>query len=254
MMPLTIAAVAFAFAFAASMAGMQCQRAIPEHHRAGDSKDAAKLVLALIVTLTALVLGLLVTTAKRGYMAQEQEIKQLTANVILLDRILVNYGPAADDARAVLRSAIPLVAERIWHESGSSGAHGHQLLTPEAPAEMLYGSIDALSPKTATEKALKARAFAVVADIGRTRFLLFEQSGSNVAVPFMVIIIVWVSVIFWGFGLLAPRNGTLVALLLICSMSVALAIFLILELDTPFQGLLKLPSAPLLNALAPLAR
>ena len=79
--------------------------------------------------------------------------------------------------------------------------------------------------------------------------LLFEQGGRSIPTPFLVLLVFWLTVIFLSFGLFAPPNATVIATLFLCALSVSGAIFLILELDRPFGGLIQISSAPLRNTL-----
>ena len=84
--------------------------------------------------------------------------------------------------------------------------------------------------------------------------LLIEQSGSSIPLPFLVLLVLWLAVIFASLGLFAPRNGTVYAVMLVCALSASSAIFLILEMDQPFEGLLEISDAPLRNAVIQLNR
>jgi hypothetical protein len=91
-------------------------------------------------------------------------------------------------------------------------------------------------------------------DLGRTRVLLFERLGSSIPVPFLVVLVFWLAIIFASFGLFAPRNATVVATFFVCALSVSGAIFLILELDRSFEGFIQVSSAPLRVALAQISQ
>ena len=94
-----------------------------------------------------------------------------------------------------------------------------------------------------------ARALDVTSDLAKTRLRLFTQKDSSIPVPFLVVLVFWLMVLLGGAGLLAPRNVTVVGVLLLCALSVSCALFLILELDRPFEGIMRVPSAPLREAL-----
>jgi hypothetical protein len=224
-------------------------RALPGSHLSGESKDAVKLGLTLIATLTALVLGLLVASAKGTYDTQNSAVKQLSANVILLDRVLAGYGPQTKEARELLRRAAARMQERIWPADGArSGDLSLGGARPEI--ELFYNMVANLAPKNDAQRTLKARALDITIDLGRTRTALFAQRGSSIPLPFLVVLVVWLIVLFTGYGILAPRNATVVAMMVVCILSVAAALFLILELDRPFEGLLRISSAPLDDAIA----
>ena len=123
-----------------------------------------------------------------------------------------------------------------------------------AKIEALYDKIEALSPRSEAQRALRSQAEATTLDMGRTRLLLFEHLDTSIPVPFLVVLVFWLCIIFASFGLFAPRNGTVIAVLCVCALSVSGAIFLILELDRSFEGLLQVSSAPFRAALAQLGR
>jgi hypothetical protein len=90
--------------------------------------------------------------------------------------------------------------------------------------------------------------------VGQARWLLFEQQGSSLSMPFLVVVVFWLTIIFVSFGAFAPSNATVVATLFVCALSVSGSIFLVLEMDRPFTGLIQISDAPLRHALAQLGR
>jgi hypothetical protein len=217
---------------------------LPEQHLSADSKDVIKLGMGLIATMSALVLALLTNSAKGSFDTQRNELTQMSASIILLDRVLAHYGPETKDARDLLKETVNNMINRMWPEEGS----GPQL-QPVA-AEAFYDKIQALSPQNDVQRQLQAQAVKISIDIGQSRWLLFEQGGRSIPMPFLVLLIFWVTVIFLSFGLFAPRNATVIVTLFLCALSLSGAIFLILELDHPFGGLVSISSAPLRSALS----
>jgi hypothetical protein len=149
-------------------------RVLPEHHLSGDSKDVIKLAMALIATLSALVLGLLIATAKGTFDTESSAVKQISVNVILLDRILANYGAETQEARDLLRRSVSLTMDRIWPEDNSRPVN---LAPGEARREthVLYDKVAELSPKNDAESSLKARALQITFDLARARYQLFVR-------------------------------------------------------------------------------
>ncbi len=230
--------------FGGSILGMVLHTVLPEHHLSADSKDVIKLGMGLTATMSALVLALLTNSAKGSFDTQRNELTQMSANIILLDRILAHYGPETKDARDLLKKTVAGMISRIWPDEGS----GPQM--EPASAEAFYDKIQALSPQNEVQRALQSQAVKMSVDIGQSRWLLFEQGGRSIPMPFLVLLIFWVTVIFLSFGLFAPRNATVIVTLFLCALSVSGAIFLILELDRPFGGLVQISSAPLHSALS----
>jgi hypothetical protein len=118
----------------------------------------------------------------------------------------------------------------------------------------VYEKIEELTPKNDAQRALQAQAMKTATDIGQARWVLFAQKGGSIPTPFLVVMVSWVTLLFASFSLFAPPNVTVVVTLLVCAFAISSAIFLILELDQPFGGMIQISSAPLRNALAQLGR
>jgi 4-amino-4-deoxy-L-arabinose transferase-like glycosyltransferase len=222
---------------------------LPEHHLASDSRDVVKLGIGLIGTMAALVLGLLVSSAKGSYDTQRSELTQISANLILLDRLLVHYGPEADGARKLLREVAIGTLHQLWPEENTAAE------APETKVgDAYFDKIQELAPRNDAERALQSQAESMSINLGQLRWLLFEQSGSAISMPMLVVLVFWLAIIFAGFGALAPRNSTVVVTLFLCALAVSGAIFLILELDHPFEGLIRLSSDPVRAAIAHLSK
>ena len=251
-MRLTVSSIAtscivFACVFGGALLGMLLRNFLPEHHLDPDSRNVVNLGMALIGTMTALVLGLLIASAKSSFDTQKSEVTQMAANIVQLDRILGRYGAGANGARAVLRRAV-LSVDQSWSEDA---ARSERLDSAQVRAEAasFYEKIQELTPRNDFEHSLQSQALQTALEIGQTRSLLVEQAGSSIPMPFLVVMVFWLAVIFASFGLFAPRNATVIATLFVCALSVSGAIFLILELDSPFSGLLQISDAPLRNAI-----
>jgi hypothetical protein len=250
MSPMAISWIVFGAVFGGALLGMILNACLPKHHLGDESKDVVKVGMGLIATMTALVLGLLTASAKSSFDAQRNGLAQLAANVGLLDRILAHYGPEASKGREQLRNAVADLLARTWPErssqSGSLDAPGRY--------ENVFETIQFLAPKSETQRSLQAAALKTGIDITQTRWLLFAEKGSSLPVPFLIVMVFWLAMLFASFSLFARPNATVVATLLVCALSVAGAIFLILELDRPFEGFMKISSEPLERALQLLGR
>jgi hypothetical protein len=253
MSSLEISAIVLACVFGGAFLAMLVGRLLPEHHLQPESKDTLKQGLALIATLSALVLGLLIAAAKGTYDTQSTAVKEMAADALLLDRVLARYGPEVKEERDLLRRSVTLILDRLWPEGNVRSVN----LTPgeaRTEAEAFYEKLLGLSPQNDTQRSLKARALDISNDLEKTRLRLFAQKESSIPLPFLVVLVFWLTIIFVSFGLFAPANATVVFTLFVCALSVAGAIFLILELDRPFGGLIQVSSAPLRDALVQLSR
>ena len=234
--------------FGGGLVGFGLRTRLPDHHLAAESKDLVKLGTGLIGTMAALVLGLMVASAKSAYDAQKAEVIDMSAKIAFLDRILHHYGSETEEVRESLRRSVTRAFERTWTEKS---ARREEEPMEGVGAWGLYDKVQALKPQDDAQRALKAQALGLVLDLGRTRWLMFEQeTSSSISVPFLVVVVFWLTIIFVSFGLFAPPNATVITTLLLSALSVSGAIFLVLELDRPFDGLVQISSAPLENVLA----
>jgi Protein of unknown function (DUF4239) len=249
MTSIEISVIIFCCLLAGALAGMALRGIIPQAHLDSDTRDLIKLGVGLIGTMSTLVLGLLVASTKGSYDAKRSEIAQMAGNVILLDRVLAHYGPETGDVRAALRSTIARMV-------GSNGTNHLEELGQSAPVggEVIFEKIQDLEPHTDAQRTLEAQAKSVAIDVGQMRWLLFAQSGTSISTPFLVIVVFWLTVLYLSFGLFAPRNATAITTLVVSALSVAAAMFLILDLDHPFSGSMQIPDTPVRNALAALGK
>ena len=246
-----IGLIVLACIFGASLLGMLMRPALSQHHLSADTKDSVKLGMGLVGTMAALILGLLVAAAKSAYDTEKSEVTQMAAKLVFLDRVLANYGPESAETRVVLRRMVEDSLSRMWPDERS---HNAQLDPIGSGGEEVHKAIQKLAPRNDVQGSLKSQAVGVVSDLGQMRWLLFEQSGSSISMPLLIVVISWLAIIFFSWGLFAPSNSIAIAALLLAAVSVSGAIFLILELDQPFDGLIHISSAPMRNALAHLGK
>jgi len=251
MNPLAVSLLVFVVVFGSAMAGLLLRTLLPKQHLSDESKRVIQLGIGLVGTMTALVLGLLVASAKASFDAQGTEITQASANVILLDRLLAHYGPETEEIREGLRSSVAHLLDVLWSEDG----HGSAQLGAESTGnEALYEKIHNLSPQNDLQRRIQSQSSNVVMNLALTRWLLFEQGAISVSRPMLIIMVFWLAIIFTSWGLFAPPNVTVIATLVVAALSVSSAIFLILEMYSPYSGLIQVSSAPLRAALAQLGR
>lgn len=235
--------------FGAVALGIISRRLLPEHHRSADTKDTVKLSMGLVATMTALLLGLLVASAKGSYDAARGNVSQMVAKVAFLDRVLNAYGPETREIRAQMRAMVQDAAERMW----PGDAHSPSQLAPNTQGgDAVFLALQRLTPQDDTQRNLKTIASTLFVELAQLRSLLYVQTVPSISRPMLVIVILWLVLIFFSFAVLAPSNSTATLALLVSAASVCGALFLILELDRPFAGLLQIPSAPLRSALASL--
>ena len=254
MTSLVMSLVAFACMVGGILLGMLLRPVLPDHHLSEESKDVVKLGVGVIATLTALVLGLLTASAKGTFDTASSELVEASAKAILLDRTMAAYGPETREARSVLRRGIASAINAAWPEEGT-GQRTAEVPGSSAVPESVQDKLLQLSPRSDTQRWLQSRALQINNEVSGTRLLLLQQqTTSALPKPFLVMLVCWVTIIFFCFSMLSPRNATVVIVLLICAFSVSSSLYLIQELDRPYHGLVKVSSGPLRNALAQVGR
>jgi hypothetical protein len=231
------------------MLGMWLSSVLPQHQLNADTKDVVKVGTGLIGTMAALLLGLLVASAKSSFDARSTEVTQMAANSILLDRALAHYGPAAGEVRGLLKIFVTRTIDEVWSNEGGQGGK-----LPSPAGGEAFDKLEELVPQSDIQRALRSQAESIMVNFGQTRLLLLAQSGTSISTTFLVVVVFWLTLLFVSFGLFAPRNATATVSLLLAAISVAGALFLILELDHPFSGLIQISNAPLRTALSVLGR
>jgi hypothetical protein len=229
--------------------GALLRRTLPRHHLNEHAKDVVRLGVGLIAAIAALVLGLLIGAAKSSFETQNTQVKQITANLVLLDSILAQYGPEALPVRRHMRNAVGPFADRLWREKQEAKAGPFET---DAGEEQVYSEIQKLAPHNDVQRSLHWHAAKISNDLAQARFMLFAESDNRIPTPFLAILAFWLVIVFASYSLFSPLNMTLFTCLSLFAFSAASAIFLILELGRPFTGLMMLSSAPLRNALGTL--
>ena len=254
MSSMTITGIVFACIFGGTLLGMILRVLLPEQHLSAESKDVVKLGMGLIGTMTALVLGLLIASAKNSFDTQRNGLAQLSANIIMLDRALAHYGTESKGVREMLRASVADMLQHTWPQENPQSGRAEAKARTEGRYEGLFEKIQGLAPKNDAQRALQAQALKAGADIAQMRWLMFAQKGSSIPTPFLVVMVCWLTLILASFSLFAPSNATVFTTLLVCALAVSSAVFLILELDRPFDGMIQISSAPLRDTLAQLGR
>ncbi len=245
---MTMGLMVFACVFGGVLFGVYLSTKVAAHHLSADSKDAMKMALGVIGTLAALVLGLLLASAKNSFDAKGNGINKVSADLVLLDRALAGYGPETRDARDLLRKSIAAVIQRVWSEEELQVAK-FDTIEAAAGLEAVEGRVRDLSPGTNAQRGLQSRALSIIGEIAQERVLMLERTKTTIPTPFLIVLVWWFTMIFACLSLFAPRNALVVAIMFACALSVSAAIVLIMDLDSPYKGVIRLSSAPLRNAL-----
>jgi len=248
---IAVSVLVFGIIMASAWIGSSLRSKIPQHHLSDESKDIIKVGIGGIVTLAALVLGLLVASAKNAYDTKYAEIQQGAAKILFLDRTLRQLGPQGQAARDTLRRFLSAKVDYAWMSSPSTAVVNPTAgYDAKSSGEQLEQLIMAITPANDSQRTLQARALQLVYDLVQTRWLIFEQSASALSVPLLAMLVFWIAVITAALSMLAPSNGTVRAVGALCAAAVASTIFMIIEFDQPFEGVMRISQAPLRNAIA----
>ena len=249
MSSLQISLIALGCLVAGVLLGMWSQNLLPEHHLSKASQDTVKLGAGMIATMSALILGLLVSSAKSSFDAMSLSIAQTGAKIIQFDHLLAEYGPETKPLREQLKQSVTARIEKIWGAQG-----GMQAVEKSNTIQDMQQRLRDLAPQTDWQKAILAQVQQISNDVWQNRLLMLEQQQEPVPTVFLVLLVFWLTLLFASFSLFAPRNFTVSAVLFVCALSVSSAVFLILEMSHPLDGYIKVSSAPLLKALEMIAK
>jgi len=244
----TISAIVLLTVFGGALLGMFLRSILPQDHLGGDAKDTVRVGIGLVLTITAMVLSLLIASAKSYFDTQSSELTDMAAKAAVLDRILAHYGPQANEARGELREIVVRMLDRMWSKQQGGGLPG------PGTNEALYDKLQGLSPQNDAQRSMQAQALSVSLALAQTRWLMYEQGAGGVATPLLLVMVFWLAIAFTSFGLFSPRNLTVAIGLFLCALAASGAVFMILEMYSPFTGLIHISDAPLRAALAHLSQ
>jgi hypothetical protein len=251
MSPTIVGMIVFTCTFGGALLGMRLRSTLPKHHLDAESRDTVKVGIGLIATMTALVLGLVTASAKGSYDAVDSAVRKTASDILTLDRVLARYGSETGEIRKGLQHAIGARMDMIWPQGSSKPPNLDPIRSAAgAEAERLPDVIRTLKPHDDSQQALQSRALDLTEVLLQARWIVLAGTETSVPLPFLVILLFWLTITFASFGLFAPRNATVLTVLFVCALSVSSAVFLILEMDTPFDGLLKVSADAMRYAVA----
>jgi hypothetical protein len=251
MVNLIIGLISFAAIFGGVLIGRFFARRLPSHHLSPETQSAVNVAVAVIGTLSALVLGLMISAANASFSTRADGVRELSLQVIRIERNLRRYGPEADDARAKLRAWATFKTQQLFPEKDQP------VPPPETGIKTLESVQDALlglTPKDERQKYLRTLCVTLSSNLIQARWSLEQHMGHSIPGPFLVLLIFWLAIVFASFGLFAPANSTAMITLLLCAVAVSGGIMMIEELDSPHSGLIRLPSESMRKALAEVAQ
>jgi len=244
-----IGGAVFACLVAATLVGMALRARLPDHHLDAASKDVIRLATAIVGTLSALALGLLIASAKTDFDSADAELRSSVARVVLLDHVLTQYGDETVEARGRLYELIETRLKSGWGDGNEDGAPGDPYDVSQT-VEPIQVAIRALSPADEAHRTLQSRALVVSGEIAEAHWMAVETGTEGLPTAFLVILVFWLAWLFATFGLQAPPNPTVFCIILVCAVSVAGAVFLVVDMAHPYIGVVHVSDEPLRSALA----
>jgi hypothetical protein len=239
--------------FAGSLCGLFLRFLLPDNHLNEDARDVVKLGTGLIATIAALLLGLLINSANNSLDTMNNELTQASTTIVELDQTLASYGPETAELRQLLRKIVVAVLETIGPENKLKEGItekvdiGKELRT-------IHRKLRSISPQNNAQTILLSQAFQEVNQLRYSRLSLLEHKKRQISGILLFVLIFWLIVIFVSFGLLAPRNKTLLGVLFVCALAVSAAIFILMEMNSPYKGFISVSADPLRTALEQLRR
>jgi 4-amino-4-deoxy-L-arabinose transferase-like glycosyltransferase len=232
--------------FGGALLGMFAARTLPGHHLGSETRSAVSVSVAVVGTLSALVLGLLISTASNSFSARSHEVTAISVDIIRIDRTLRRYGSEAQAVRAGLHTYAMAKMQELFPQQGQA------LQSNTATASMLealQNEILLLAPSDEVHRWLRSELLTLSEELSETRWLLAQQAGSSIPTPFLILLIFWLTIVFASFGLFAPPNGTAIAAVFLCSLAVSGGILMILEMDSPSTGVIRVSAEPMRHAM-----
>jgi len=246
MIHLVTGLISFAAIFAGALIGLFARRRLPGHHLSSETQSVITVSVAVLGTLSALVLGLMITAANSSFSTRSDEVRELSLQTIRMDRNLRRYGPEAAEARAALRIWAVAKLQQLFPDKAKPA------VVPETTIIMLekvQDAVVALTPQNERQRYLRTLCLTLSSTMIQARWALEQRMGHSIPVPFLVLLIFWLAIVFASFGLFAPANPTVIVTLFLCSVAVSGGIYLIEELDNPLSGFIQVPSDSMRKAL-----
>jgi hypothetical protein len=267
MSELTDAAILLLILLGGSALGVFVRPFLSEHHRSQETTDLIRLVVTMLVTFAALVLGLLTSSVKASFDSVDDDLRSFAIQLIQLDRSLRQYGSDTNTARALLRSYTAAAIASTWTvEPRPPGDYYPRQVSPPPSEHSIESTslgdllarfeldLRQLEPQDPMHRRLALVILNQFERLARMRWKLIEEAHSSISMPFYIVLAFWLVIVFASFGLSAPRNVLSYMTIMLGALSIASVIFVILDLDTPFSGILMVSSQPMRDALAELSR
>lgn len=254
------AALVFVLLLAATGIGVGVRPLLPEEHKAHETVQLIQLVIGMLVTFAALVLGLMTASAKSGFDTAANDLRTFAAELIEFDTTLRELGHDTDDSRRLLRQYTAAAIASTWPGEPAPGGDYPRVGTQDSAGTLeneqlgdMLTSVGQQLRQLRTRDSLQQRtledALTQYRRVVDARWRIIEEAHSSISQPFFTTLTFWLCVIFLSFGLIAPRNALALVTITLGAVSIASSIYVIVDLDTPFSGPIMISSAPLRGAL-----
>jgi hypothetical protein len=224
------------------------KRRVPKHYLTEETKSLVSVSMAVVATISALVLGLLLSNANSSFNAVQGQVTALSAEILRLDQLLRRYGSDTKLAREKLREYAERKRDDLFPNNPAEVHLGNQ-----STYELLQEVEDlvlAIKPANARDQWWLAQAMTLASKIGDTRFLLAQQIGQGTPKAVLLLLVFWLTLLFASFTLFAPSNLISMATMTLCALAIAGAIGMILELERGFGGVVQVSPQPMNHAVA----
>ena len=199
--------IVLAVVFGSAVLGMMLGRRLPESHSRDDTKGVVAVSMEIVGTLTALVLGLLISTASSTFNLRTQEVTQMAANLIQLDHLLRRYGSEAGVMRDLLRQYTANKFQDLFPQADATPVKLENPMTVGI-LEELQDRLAVTEARSADQRWLQSQAETLTTQIGEARWLLIEQDAVGIPVPVLILVVFWLCLLFMSFGIFTPHNAT----------------------------------------------
>jgi hypothetical protein len=244
--PLIIGLVVFAIVLAAAFAGWKLRDLLPAEHLTEETKNLISVSTAVVATVSALVLGLLISNANSSFIRLGGEVTSLSAQILRLDQMLSRYGSEVQTARETLRHYTEQKAADLFPDDPAQ-VHVGNPSTYEL-LQRLEDMLLALKPTNPRDQWWLGQALTLAGKIGDTRWLIAQQIGQGTPKAFIALLVFWLALLFASFGLFAPHNLTSAVILTLSALAVAGAVTMFLELEQGFGRMIRVSPIPMRHA------
>ncbi len=243
---LVLGVIIFLLLASSSLFALVIHPRLTNRYRNDETNTVVRLIANLFVVMASLVLGLMINSAKSTYEAVDHNVHAISKEIILFDRALRPLPGGSETRQRILTYAN--------HAHNLNRPTGDRLIVGDVSSEQLLSavgtSLRAINVVDREETALLQEArqrFRTIVDL---RWALVEDAEGVIPMPIIAMVVAWLVLIFASFGYRAPRNLVIVGSVVVAAGLIAGSIYLILDLDAPFSGLVQVTDEPLQRAIA----